>query len=131
MVNHQPDADHPWKAGKGIAHRDARILRRALREAKRISPDSFRTSVEDIDAKPPDYWMDEMMSSTWAVAECRGNVVDVAAAKRPDPNKDREDQATAQYIESVWIAPDLRRRGLGQRLIKYLLETEHRRNRRV
>jgi ribosomal protein S18 acetylase RimI-like enzyme len=131
MVNHPRDADNPQEAGRSPAHRDARILRQALREAKRTSPDSFLTSADDVATRPLDYWIAEMSSSTWAVAERQESVVGVAAAKRPDPDIDREDQATARYIESVWIAPDLRSHGLGHRLIMYLLEAEHRKNKRV
>ena len=49
----------------------------------------------------------------------------VAVSKRPQPDMDEEDPATARYIESVWVAPGLRRRRLGERLIKYLLTTEY------
>ena len=38
---------------------------------------------------------------------------------------DSEDPATARYIESVWVTPGLRRRRLGERLIKYLLTAEY------
>ncbi len=110
---------------------DAKILYDAVREAKRTSPDSFLTTAEDTEAKPLDYWIGEMRSSTWAVAERAGNVVGVAAAKRPDPTIDQEDQATARYIESVWITPYLRGHGLGQRLIKYLLAAEYRKNQHI
>jgi ribosomal protein S18 acetylase RimI-like enzyme len=131
MTNHPRDADNPYVAGRSSTHRDARILRSALREAKSTSPDSFLASAEDVATRPLDYWIAEMSSSTWAVAERQENIVGVAAAKRPDPDKDQEDQATARYIESVWIAPDLRGHGLGHRLIMYLLEAEHRKNQRV
>ena len=131
MTDHPRDTGNPHGASKNTERWDAKILHDAVREAKRTSPDSFLTTAEDVDAKSLDYWIDEMASSTWAVAEREGGVVGVAAAKRPDPDKDREDPATARYIESVWIAPDLRGHGLGQRLIKYLLEAECRKNQHV
>jgi ribosomal protein S18 acetylase RimI-like enzyme len=108
-----------------LLRRDAVILHHAVREAVRTSPDSFLKTVEDIDAEPPDYWITEMRSSNWAVAERGGEVVGVAASKRPDPDVDSEDLATARYIESVWVAPSLRRKRLGEQLIKYLLATEY------
>ena len=129
MTDYSYEARNP--AGGSInsaLHWDAKILRDALREAILTSPESFLTTVEDVDTKPLDHWIDEMRSSTWAVAEREGNVVGVAAAKRPDPHKDKEDQATTRYIESVWISPDLRGRRLSERLIRYLLEEEHRKN---
>jgi ribosomal protein S18 acetylase RimI-like enzyme len=118
-------------ANKSTERWDAKILRDSVREAIRTSPDSFLTTVEDVDTKSLEHWIDEMRSSTWAVAERKGNVVGVAAAKRPDPDVDPEDQATARYIESVWITPYLRRHGLGQRLINYLLAAEYRKNEHV
>jgi ribosomal protein S18 acetylase RimI-like enzyme len=101
------------------------ILHYAVREAIRTSPDSFLKTVVDVDAMALKYWIDEIRLSTWAVAQCAGEVVGIAAAKQPDPHKDQEDQATARYIESVWITPDLRRHRLGEQLIKYLLKAEY------
>jgi ribosomal protein S18 acetylase RimI-like enzyme len=108
--------------------RDAQILHTAMREAVRTSPQSFMRTVEDIDAEPLHYWINEIRSSTWAVAQHSGRIVGVVAAKSPDPEKDKEDPATVRYIESVWIAPGLRRRRLGERLIKFLLAMEYRNN---
>ncbi len=132
MTDYSGGAENP--VGEGIIsalHWDAKTLRDTLREAILTSPGSFLTTVEDVDTKSPDYWIDEIQSSTWAVAECEGNVVGVAAAKRPDPHKDKEDQATTRYIESVWICPDLRGRRLSERLIRYLLEAEYRKNQHI
>ena len=132
MTNYSRDAGKPVGAGIISAiYWDAKILRDALREAILTSPDSFLTTVEDVDTKPLEYWIGEMRSSTWAVAERQGDVVGVAAAKRPDPHKDKEDQATNRYIESVWVCPDLRGRRLSERLIRYLLEAEYRKNQEI
>lgn len=104
---------------------DADTLRYAMRDAVGTSPGSFLRTVADVDAEPPDYWANEIRSSKWAVAQHGGKVVGIAAGKRPNPKVDSEDPATARYIESVWIAPGLRRRRLGERLIKYLLTAEY------
>jgi ribosomal protein S18 acetylase RimI-like enzyme len=104
---------------------DADVLRDAMRDAVGTSPGSFLRTVADIDAEPPEYWANEIRSSKWAVAQHGGMVVGIAAGKRPNPTMDSEDPATARYIESVWIAPSLRRRRLGERLIKYLLTAEY------
>jgi len=131
MTDHLRGTDNPHEESKSTEHQDAEKLSEAVREAKKTSPDAFLATAKDVDAKSLDYWIDEMSSSTWVVAERAGDVVGVAAAKRPDPDNDREDPATARYIESVWIAPELRGHGLGQRLIRYLLEAEYRQNQRV
>lgn len=131
MTYHPRGIGNSNEASRNTERWDAEVLHDAVREAKRTSPDSFLTKAEDLDTNSLDYWIDEMSSSTWAVAERGGSVVGVAAAKSPDPNKDREDPETARYIESVWIAPGLRGHGLGQRLIKYLLEAECRKDQHV
>jgi ribosomal protein S18 acetylase RimI-like enzyme len=94
-------------------------------KAVRTSPDSFSKSVEELDAEPPDYWVAEIKLAKWAVAQRGGEVVGIAASKRPAPGVDRENPATSRYIESVWVAPGLRRRRLGERLIKYLFAAEY------
>jgi ribosomal protein S18 acetylase RimI-like enzyme len=85
----------------------------------------FLKTVAELDAEPPDYWVAEIKSAKWAVAQRGGEVVGVVASKRPAPGVDRENPATSRYIESVWVAPGLRRRRLGERLIKYLLTAEY------
>jgi ribosomal protein S18 acetylase RimI-like enzyme len=111
--------------------RDARILRGALLEAVGTSPDSFMKTIDDVEAQPLDYWVNEIRSSTWAVVQRDSEIVGVVAGKLPDSDKDQEDQASTRYIESVWITPGLRGRGLGKRLIYYLLEMEYRKNRQI
>jgi ribosomal protein S18 acetylase RimI-like enzyme len=114
-----------------VLRTDAEILYYAMREAVRTSPDSFLKTMKEVDAEPPDYWLNELRSAKWIVAQRDGEVVGVAGSKRPDPVKDREDPATARYIESVWVAPGLRRRRLGERLVKYLLAAEYWSNQRI
>lgn len=108
-----------------VLRADAEILHCVMREAVRSSPGSFLRTVEDVDAELPDYWVNEVRSAKWAVAQRGGEVVGLAASKHPNPEMDREDPATARYIESVWVTPGLRRRRLGERLIKYLLTAEY------
>ncbi len=110
---------------RSVLRADAKILHYVMREAVRSSPGSFLRTVEDVDAEPPDYWIDQVRTAKWAVAQRGEEVVGVAASKHPDPDMDREDPATARYIESVWVTPGLRRRRLGERLIKYLLTAEY------
>lgn len=110
---------------------DAKILRDTLRVAIYNSPDSFLKTLDEIDAKPLDCWIDEVRSSTWAVAQRDEEIVGIAASKRPDVYKDKENWATTRYIESIWIAPRFRRQRLAERLIKYLLEAEYRENQQI
>lgn len=103
-------------------------LRDAIREAIRTSPDSFLRTLTDVEAKETDYWIDEIQSSTWVLAERDGVVVGVAAAKPPEQGKDKESRRNSRFIESVWIDPDLRGHRLAERLIKYLMAAEFRKN---
>jgi ribosomal protein S18 acetylase RimI-like enzyme len=114
-----------------VLRTDAEILPHVMREAVRTSPGSFLKTVADVDAEPPDYWVTEIRSSTWVVAQYDGEVIGVAASKRPNPLVDPEDPATVRYIESVWVAPGQRGKRLGERLIKYLLAAEYWRNEHV
>lgn len=115
--------DETWISS--VLRADAEILHYVMREAVRASPGSFLRTVEDVDAEPPDYWINEVRSAKWVVAQRGGEVVGVAASRHPDPGMDRDDPATARYIESVWVTPGLRRRRLGERLVKYLLTAEY------
>lgn len=106
----------------------AKTLQGAVREAIRTSPDSFLKTLDDVEAKELDYWIGEVLASTWVVAERAGEVVGVAASKSPKQGTDKESRKDSRYIESVWIAPSLRGHKLGERLIDYLMEVEFRKN---
>lgn len=105
----------------------ARTLQNAVRETIRTSPDSFLKTPGDVEAKGLDYWIHEIQSSTWVLAERDGLVVGVAAAKPPEGG-DEESAVDSRYIESVWIAPALRGHQLAERLISYLMKAEFRKN---
>jgi ribosomal protein S18 acetylase RimI-like enzyme len=131
VTDHGRGSERGARARRAALGRDARILQAALRSAIGTSPGSFLKTVEYVEAQPLDYWINEIRSSTWAVAERDEEIVGVVAGKLPDSDKYAEDQAFTRYIESVWIKPELRGRGLGKRLIHYLLETEYRKNRYI
>lgn len=110
--------------------RDAQILQKAMRKSIAMSPDAFLKTVDDVDEKPIGYWVNEILSSTWAVIERGEEVLGIAAAKWPDREMDNdiEDHDTARFIESLWIAPELRGYRMGERLVKYLFEVECQKN---
>ena len=61
-------------------------------------------------------------------------VVGVAAAKRPygaDADWNDAEKISSRFIESVWIDPSVRRHGLGDHLVKYLIEQQRLRDPRV
>lgn len=111
--------------------REAKILRSTLRKAIRSSPESFLMTTKDVDAKTLDYWMEEIQTATWVVAQRDGRVIGIVAGKHPDAGKDAEDRAYARYIESLWISPEFRGRGLAEQLIRHLVLEECRKSRTV
>jgi len=117
-------------SSNSVLNWDARLLQDALLKAISSSPDSFLTTIREITNADTLRWVSEVRSSTWVIAQRDGNVVGVVGAKRPNA-EDRESPETSRYIESVWIAPDLRGHHLAERLIKYLLYSEYRRYPRI
>jgi ribosomal protein S18 acetylase RimI-like enzyme len=115
-------------AGSAI-QRDARKLQWAVRESVSSSPEAFLAHINDIDAKSASDWIDEIRLSTWAIVERDDEILGIAAAKRPDRDEDKDvNQSTARFIESVWIAGAMRRRGIGRRLVEYLIDIERERH---
>jgi ribosomal protein S18 acetylase RimI-like enzyme len=109
-------------------HRDESILRQARLDSVRTSPEAFLTTVADIETKPHDHWRRELESFAWAVLEVDGKVYGIAAAKPPEADDTGADPQSSRFIESVWIAPSMRRRELGEHLVSYLIETQRERN---
>jgi ribosomal protein S18 acetylase RimI-like enzyme len=112
-------------ASEKLIRADAPRLQAAMRAAVSTSPEAFFTTLADLDARSAACWEREIRTSSWAVLEAGDAVVGIAAAKRPDPVADSgHDPAQARFIESVWIYPEFRRQGLGERLLSYLIETQ-------
>lgn len=129
MTGHAPWADRSIEImTDSTLFRDAQILQKAMRKSIAISPDAFLKTVDDVDKKPIGHWANEIVSSTWAVIERGEEILGVAAAKWPNREVDIEDQDTARFIESVWIAPELRGRRMAERLVKFLFEVEYQKN---
>ncbi|HEY3982041.1 MAG TPA: GNAT family N-acetyltransferase [Streptosporangiaceae bacterium] len=118
--------ESPWtSAGERRIRADAQLLQTALRKAVSTSPEAFFTTLADLKARSDAGWVREIRTSSWAVLEAGDAVVGIAAAKPPDPVADSgHDPARACFIESVWVDPGHRRQGLGERLVRYLIETQ-------
>ena len=59
------------------------ILRDALLVALGTSPDSFIRTIEEVEGQPLEYWINEIRSSTWAVAQRGKEIVGLVASKLP------------------------------------------------
>jgi ribosomal protein S18 acetylase RimI-like enzyme len=117
------------ETGQRLALRDAKILQKAIRESISTSPEAFLKTVDDVDERLIDYWEKEIDTSTWAVIQRGEEVVGIAVARFPDHEMDTDiDPTAARFIESVWIAPELRGRRIGERLVRFLFEVECNKN---
>lgn len=105
---------------------DAQILRRAIRKSIHTSSEAFLKTVEEVDNCGIDYWEQEIVSATCAVIQRGEDVVGVAVARQPDPEKNPGiDPPSTRFIESVWIDPELRGSHLGERLVRFLFAVEY------
>lgn len=117
------------ETGHWPALRDAQILQKAIRESISTSPDAFLKTIDEVDEKSVDYWEKEIDSSTWAVIQRGEEIVGIGVARWPDREIERNiDPAVTRFIESVWVAPELRGRQLGERLVRFLFEAELEKN---
>lgn len=113
----------PNDAAPGITFcSDLRILRDAVLESVRTSPDSFLATTAQLEKKRFEYWQEELRSSKWAVVQDEDKVLGIAAAKPPRGEDTYANPANACFIESVWIDPSMRRNGVGERLVTYLID---------
>lgn len=91
-------------------------LRLARLEALQDSPDAFVATLDQEKQRSDSDWIDVAAATTWAVAREGAKVVGIASMTAADPAA-----PTVHFIESVWVHPERRRRGLGRRM---LLELE-------
>jgi ribosomal protein S18 acetylase RimI-like enzyme len=111
---------------------DSDTLREALLEAVSTSPGRFLATTESILEKSVSYWAADLQESVWVVVEQDSKVVGLAAAKQPyGEDSWKYDKISARFIESVWIDPSMRRRGLGDRIVRYLIEQQRLRDPRA
>ena len=106
------------------ASSDLDILRDTILKSVTTSPSAFLATAEDLKAEPPEYWENRLKSSTWAVVQRGSQILGIAAAKPPGEVDDYALRENACFIESVWIDPSLRGKGLGERLVTYLIEQQ-------
>lgn len=103
---------------------DLDILRETILKSVTTSPGAFLATASQLEAEPPEYWENLLKSSTWAVVQRGNHTLGIAAAKPPGKMDDYALQENACFIESVWINPSLRGKGVGERLVTYLIEQQ-------
>jgi ribosomal protein S18 acetylase RimI-like enzyme len=100
------------------------ILRETILKSVTTSPAAFLATATELEAERAEYWENRLKSSTWAVVQCGNQTLGIAAAKPPGEMDDYAQQENACFIESVWIDPLWRGRGIGERLVSYLIEQQ-------
>ena len=96
-------------------------LKAARLEALEDSPEAFVTTPAEEERRTPSEWMASIRWSTWAIARDEGAIVGIACLTAATESDDKR----ARFIESVWVAPEHRRKGLVRRML-WRLEREAR-----
>ena len=90
-------------------------LRAARLEALEKAPDAFVAEAAVEEKRPASYWINTLKTSTWAAAWAGGEVVGIACLTRKDQKIPAE-----RFIESVWVTPEHRLKGLVWRMLEAL-----------
>ena len=99
---------------------DWRVLRKARLEALHDSPRAFTSSFADESGWSEQEWLQMFDAATWTVAREAEEVIGLArSVSEPE-------QPAARNVESVWVAPTHRRRGVLRALLHTLAERERR-----
>ena len=101
-----------------LAPLDWRVLRAARLQALLDSPHAFMSSYAHESGWGEAQWRRAFDTATWIVAHDGENLIGLAASVR-----EPEDSAT-RHIESVWVTPRHRLRGVSRALIRELAEIE-------
>jgi ribosomal protein S18 acetylase RimI-like enzyme len=94
---------------------DWAVLRSARLEAVRNAPEAFVTTFLAEPMRPPEEWIEILRSSTWVAAWQDGELAGVACLAAED-----DEGPTRRFVESVWVVPHRRRRGLVRRMLQQL-----------
>ena len=95
-----------------------RVLRAARLYALLDSPCAFTSSYAHESTWGELEWQRVLHAATWIVARDAENVIGLAKSAR-EPGR-----PATRYVESAWVAPTLRRRGVLRALLQGLVELE-------
>jgi GNAT superfamily N-acetyltransferase len=98
--------------------RDWRLVRRLRLAALVADPGSFLADPAVEKSWPEAVWVAETASLTWVAAMAGDIGVGLARSRRA---------ADGTHVESLWVAPDHRRKGVATRLVQELCRIERRR----
>jgi ribosomal protein S18 acetylase RimI-like enzyme len=101
-----------------LSPRDWQVLRKARLRALLDSPHAFMSSFADESARGEPEWRRLFDTATWIVAGENENVIGLAASVR------EPERPAMRHVESIWVAPTHRRRGVFRALLDGLVEME-------
>jgi ribosomal protein S18 acetylase RimI-like enzyme len=114
LINAQTPRHEPWDFDVLLAA-DWRELRATRLRALRESPHAFVATYAEEVALGEKQWRSRLRWTTWMVARLDGETIGLARLRRPD-----EELSDVRYIESVWIDPAHRRKGLARAMMEEL-----------
>ncbi len=100
------------KLKRGDEARLKQIRLRSLLDA----PDAFGSTHEEVAARPPESWTQQIDDLTTFLAVIAGNDVGIVRGCRDDDNPKR------MWLISMWVDPAARGNGVGDALVKTLID---------
>lgn len=101
---------------------DWRDLRSARLAALGDAPDAFVATPANEVARTRQGWIDSIKLTVWAGAWVDGRIVGIACLTAAEPI-----EPTRPFVESVWVAPEYRGRGLVRDMLRVLEDVARRR----
>jgi predicted GNAT family acetyltransferase len=95
---------------------DWRILRETRLRALSESPHAFTSRHHVESGWSERQWRDQLTAATWLVAMERGDIIGIAGLVG------RQQAPEARHIESIWVAPTHRNRGVFRSVMKVVAE---------
>ncbi|WP_432944625.1 GNAT family N-acetyltransferase [Kribbella sp. CA-253562] len=98
---------------------DWKLLRDLRLRALDESPGAFLSKADATRAGDEAYWHERCARDTWVIARIGQEVVGMACSVQdPDHSSD------ARHVESVWVEPAHRRKGVLRAMLRHLVESE-------
>jgi GNAT superfamily N-acetyltransferase len=100
-----------------LCHHDWPIMRAMRLAALRDAPGAFVNTWMAESQLPPAHWQGRFADSTWVVARAGGEFVGIARVALPEEDHLLDD---IRFVESVWVAPSFRWRGVLRQMLERL-----------
>jgi ribosomal protein S18 acetylase RimI-like enzyme len=102
-----------------LAPADWRVLRDTRLRALRDSPRAFTAQYQLERRWSEHQWRQRCRAATWVVALEHGAVIGIAGLVNDHPEE-------SEHVESIWVAPSHRRRGVSRRMLDTMVDLARR-----